>query len=105
MNERFQQSKRNRREASRFPMLHSTRYQVSQEGMRVNTMKGQAFIINISDGGVCFFLDRPLDKATIIEFNLPAENKKDKTWKLAEIKWAQSVSWAGGCFVGSVFVN
>lgn len=100
-----EQGGRERREASRSPVLHFTRYQASREGVLINAIKGEAFIVNISEGGVCFFLDRELQQGGVIRFTLPPAYSKDQIWSLAEIKWIQAVPWEEGCFAGSEFVT
>ena len=104
MNMPTHQSERERRESTRLPLLHLTRYQVSQKSKGANLINGEAFIVNINEDGVCFFLDRKIQPNTVIQFDLYKKHIENKTRKSVKIKWIQSVPWGKGCFAGSAFV-
>jgi hypothetical protein len=105
MDPRYSKGERERRKASRSPILHFTGFQVSREGRWDDSIQGEAFIVNISEAGACLFLDKGVEPEMLIRFYLPPPYAKSGKWSLAEIKWIRNVPWDGGCFAGSVFVS
>lgn len=71
----------------------------------ITTPSGSGLIKNISEGGICMFVEKILLPSTILklEFNLPEQNEAISIEAIGKVVWIKEVE--GGYLVGVQFIG